>query len=100
MFKAVVGSAPIAKMSLKRIGGCDLSERVRVVHDRREEVDRVDDGEIRPQPEHSGIVGGFGADEHVRVFELREAVQNLLQVGWAELGRAAPGRDVLGESRQ
>ena len=80
-----------------RVGRGDLPEDERVVHDRREEIDCVDDGQVVAQPEDSRIVVGLGADDDVRVMEGGKVVEYLGQVGRAELGRAAGRFDVLRE---
>ena len=78
----------------QRVGGSDLAERVRVVHDRREEIDGVDDRQVVAQAEYSRIVGRLGSDDQIRMIERREAVQHVHQVGRAELRRST-GRGYL-----
>ena len=82
-----------------RYGG-GLTERIRVVDDRREEVHRVDDGEIRSKAEYSRIVGRLRADNQVRMFPRRKGVQNLQQVGGAELRRSTGCGHLLRQPRQ
>ena len=44
------------------IGGCDLSEGVRIVHDRGEEVHRLDERRLGRELIHAGVVGMIKAD--------------------------------------
>ena len=55
----------------QRIGGGNLAEQIGIVDDGCEKIHRVDDGQVGPQSKHAGVVGGFGADQHVGMFELR-----------------------------
>src|SRR5918994_1148924 len=73
----------------------DLPEGIRVIDNRREEIDCVDDGEVRSQAKYSGVVGRLRPDQHVRVVELWQIVQNLHEVGWAELSGSTRGFDRL-----
>ena len=68
---------------------------VGIVDDRREKIHRVDDRQIGTQTIHPGIVGGFSADQHIGMVELRQLVQNLREVGGAELGGSTRGLDLL-----
>ena len=77
----------------ERIRRRDLPEGIRVIDNRREKIDRVDDGEVRPQAKYSGIVGGLRPDQHVRVVEFWQIVQNLHEVGRAELSGSTRGFD-------
>ena len=51
----------------QRVGGGDLAEDIGVVDDGREEVDRLDQRQLRRELIHSGVVGCVEADEHIRV---------------------------------
>ena len=51
----------------QRVGGGDLSEDVRVVNDGGEEVDRLDERQLRRELIHAGVVGCVEADEHVGI---------------------------------
>ncbi len=51
----------------KRVCGRDAAEVERVVHDGREEVDRLDEREIVAQAVHSGIVISVEPDENVPI---------------------------------
>ena len=83
----------------ERVGRGNLSEHVGVVHDRREEVDGVDDGQVRAQTKHARIVRRLGADDHIGMIDARQLPQDEREIGGAELGRAAGGGHVLGQSR-
>jgi len=72
-----------------------LAKDIGVIDDRREEIDRVDDRKVRAQSIHPGVVAGFGADEHVGILELGQLVQDLREVGGAELCCSAGGFDLL-----
>ena len=79
----------------QRVGRRDLPEDIGVIDDRREKIDRVDDRKVGAQSIHPRVVGGFGADEHVGIFELGQLVQNLREVGGAELCGSTRGFDLL-----
>ena len=49
------------------IGGCDLSEGVRIVDDGREEIDGLHQSLIGGDEIHSGVVGVIEADQNVGV---------------------------------
>ena len=48
-----------------------------------------------PKTIHPRVVGGFRSDQHIDVVKLRQAVQNLHEVGGAELGGSTRGLDLL-----
>jgi hypothetical protein len=66
----------------------DLAENVGIVHNRRKEIDRVDDGKIRPEAKYARVIGSFSSDDDVGVIKLGKAVQHVHQVGRAELSRS------------
>ena len=83
----------------QRIGRGNLAKGVGIVDNGREEVHGVDDSQVRTQTEHPGVVAGLGADQHVRVIiKLWQAVQNLHEVGGAELSSSTRGLDRLRQS--
>ena len=59
------------------------------------EIDGVDDSKVGPKTIHPRVVGGFRSDQHVDVVKLRQAVQNLHEIGGAELGSSTRGLDLL-----
>ena len=67
MESAEIGRPPMAYTSLKRVGRRDGAEGVRVVDDRREEIHRLHQGELRRQLVHAGIVGSVKPDQHVLI---------------------------------
>ena len=73
----------------ERVGGGDAPERVRVVDDRREEVDGLHDRDVVAERDDAGVVGGVGGDEHARVRRARQAREDRPQVGRGELAAAA-----------
>src|ERR1043166_215703 len=70
----------------QRVSSGDLAKKIRVVNNRSKKIHRVHDGEIRTQTKHPCVVGGFGPDQHIGVIEFGQFVQNLHEVGGAELG--------------
>ena len=70
----------------QRVRGGDLAERVRIVDDRREEVDRLDEREIVAQHEDPRVVEGLATDEDSAVGVHRHAAQRLGQVTRTQLG--------------
>ena len=72
-----------------------LAENIRIIDDRSEKIDGVHDSEVRPETIYPRVVGGFRSDQHIDVVKLRQAVQNLHEVGGAELGGSTRGLDLL-----
>ena len=66
-FSALIGVAAHRVDVRERVGGGDPAEVVRVVDDRREEVDRADDRQVVAEAVDAGVVGGVEADEHVGI---------------------------------
>ena len=56
----------------QRVRRGDLAVRVRVVDDRREEVDRLHDRDSVGELVDAGIVAALGRDEHPRVERMRQ----------------------------
>src|SRR5262245_60680635 len=79
----------------QRISSGDLAENIRVIDDGSEKIDGVDDGEVGTKPIDPRVVGGFGSDQHIGIVKLRQAVQDLHEVGGAELGGSTRGLDLL-----
>ena len=75
-----------------------MAKNIGVIDDGSEKIDGVDDGEVGPKTIHSRVVGGFRSDQHVDVVKLRQAVQNLHEIGGAELGSSTRGLDRLGQT--
>ena len=95
MFMQVYGLAAHGVNIAQRVRRRDLPEDIGIVDNRREEIDRVDDRKVGAQSIHPGVVAGFGADQHVGIFELGQVVQNLREVGGAELCCSTRGFDLL-----
>ena len=73
----------------ERVGGGDLPEGVRVVHDGREEVHRQHEREPVGQSIDRGVVAGLRSHQHVGVGDLRQHPQHLGQILWPELAGSA-----------
>ena len=82
----------------ERVRGGDPAPVVRVVDDRREEVERGDQRLAVREPNHRGVVAGVGRDEHVGA-ELgqREGAEHGLEIGRPEL---APAPGAVAEGRE
>ena len=70
----------------QRVRRGDLSEEVRVVDDRREEVDRLHEREIVGQHEDPRVVEGLAPDEEARIRVHGHAAQRARQVTRTQLG--------------
>lgn len=73
----------------------NLAKDIGVIDDRRKKIHRVDDREIGPESIDPGIVGRVGADKQIGIPELGELVQDLREVGGAELSGSTRGFDLL-----
>ena len=67
---------------------CNGAEVVRVVDDRREEVDRLHDGDVVRQSVDGRVVARVESHEQVIVLHVREVAQDLAEVLGAELPRS------------
>jgi hypothetical protein len=63
---------------------------MRIVHDRREEVDRLHERRFGVEREDGGIVGRSGSDQDARIANLRQFAQDLREVFRVELA-GSPG---------
>jgi hypothetical protein len=72
-----------------------LAKDIRVIHDRGKKIHRVDDRQIGSESIHTRVVGGLGADKQIGVLKLGQLVQNLREVGGAELSGSTRGLDLL-----
>ena len=70
------------------VGGANSPEVVRVIHDRREEVQRHDQGAVAGDLVDSGIVPRGRIGEDARVGYRKKVAQNLRELGLAELTRS------------
>ena len=73
----------------ERVRRGDLAERVRIVDDGREEVDRLHEREIFRQLKHAGVVEGLAPDEQPRVRFDRDAGEGLREIETSELRGAS-----------
>ena len=82
----------------ERVGGGDAAVVVGVVDDRREDVDRLDQGEIVAQLDDGGVVGRVVADQHARIGGDRQAASALCRSAWLILA-AQPAKRASSVSR-
>jgi hypothetical protein len=78
----------------QRIRRGDSAERIRIVHNRREEVERLHESALLRQPVDARIVRGVEADHHVGIAGSRESRKRLVQNLWTEFRRSTRGLDV------
>ena len=78
----------------QRIGRGDGSIREGIVHDGREEIDGLHQGQIGGHTIHARIVGRVIADQHIRIRHARHAAQDLVQNLWTKLARSTGRFDV------
>ena len=64
----------------ERIRHGDPTEGVRIIHDRGEKIDGLDDGQVVAEPVNPGILGMLHADDQVRIGNERQILQRFLQV--------------------
>ena len=82
----------------QRVGRGDLSEVVRIVDDRREEVDRLHEREIIGQPEHPRVIEGLTTDEDSGIGSRDERRESAGQVTRTQLGGSTRAAGELGQS--
>jgi hypothetical protein len=73
----------------QRVGRGDPAEVVRVIDDRREEVDGLDERQIRAHGEHGRVVGAGRADQQPRIGRRLQLAHDRQQVGGGQLATAA-----------
>src|SRR5579884_3054001 len=61
----------------ERIGCRYLAIDIRIIHDWRKKVDRLNDGEVVAEAVHSRVVVRFGADEEIGIIHLGYVAQDL-----------------------
>ena len=89
------GDAAHREDVVERVRRGDRAEVVRVVDDRREEVDREDERPLVVEPVDRGVVGRVEPDEQVLGLGRHEAAQQLLEPrGRVLRGAAACGREI------
>ena len=89
------GAPPIANTSFSAFVAAIVAEVVRVVDDRREEVDREHERALVVELVDRGVVGGVEPDEQVLGLGGHEAAQQLLEPrGRVLRGAAACGREI------
>ena len=81
------------------VGGGDGAEGVGVVDDRREEVDRRDDGEVVAHTVDARIVGAVEPDQRIGVADQRHLRERFDQRGAPELAAAAATPSHVGQPR-
>ncbi len=80
------------------IGGGNLAIDERIVHHRREEVDRLNERNLVGQLVDAGVVVRFGADQQVGVIDLGDVAQNLSDLPGGQFARSAGARGVVDEA--
>ncbi len=85
-------------MSDKRVRRGDLSELVRVVDDRREEVDGLHDRDVVGHAKDPRVIERFVADEDSRIGLSRERRERGGQVTRTHLGRSTRAARELGQA--
>jgi hypothetical protein len=75
-----------------------LSINERVVDDRREEVDGLNERNLVGQPVDAGVVVRLGADKQVGIIELGNVAQDLSDLPGGQLARSAGARSVVDEA--
>ncbi len=83
----------------ERIGGGDLPELIGIVHDRREKVYGLDEGQIGGDTIDARVVAGCQADEKVGIGGNVEITQNLRELGWPNLAGSTGAADKMGQAR-
>jgi len=84
----------------ERVGGGDLSERIRIVDDRGEEVDCLHEGETFGQHENPRIVEAFATDDEAGIGAQRERGERLREVARTQLGGSTGAARELRQSEK
>ena len=61
----------------QRIGRPDLSKQERIVHNRGEEIHRLDHGKLIADSVNSGIIGSINSNKQIIIIKLWQLTQNL-----------------------
>ena len=84
----------------QRVRGGDLPEEVRIVDDRREEVDGLDEREIVGQHKDPRIVEGLAPDDEARIGLEGQTAQRARQVTRTQLGGSTSAARERGEAEE
>src|SRR5919106_1278178 len=84
----------------ERVRGGDASKRVRVVDDRRKEIDGLNEGEIIGQDENARIVEGLTPNEQAGVVARREWGYGAREVTRTHLGGSTGAAGERGETEE
>jgi hypothetical protein len=76
----------------ERVGGRDSTEAERIIDNRGEEVERLNERAVCVDPEDTGIIRGRKADEHIGMSPFWYLIQDLDQAGGAQLAGSAGAR--------
>ncbi len=79
------------------VGGGDLAESVGIVHDGREEVDRLDQRHVGSELVNAGVVGVIETYKNIGIVLARQLAEHLVENRRAQFGSAATGFDRLGQ---
>jgi len=81
----------------QRIRRGDLTEGERIVNDRREKIDRLDQRQLVVYLDDACIVGGVGADQQSWIVYRRQSLQDFAQLRRAQLRRSTSARNRGGQ---
>ena len=84
----------------ERVGRGDLSEAIRVIDDRREEIDRLDEGEIIGQHEDAGVIVGLATDDEPGIGAHGKCAQRAREVARTQLGGSTRAAGERRETKQ
>ena len=68
------------------VGDCDSTVVIRVVDDRRKEIERLDHRQVVGEPIYGGVVRRRDPYKQVRMGDRRQLAQDLSQVVWTKFG--------------
>ena len=82
----------------ERVGGGDLAVRIRVVHDRGEEINGLHQRGSRRPSVHTRIVRGPVVDKDAVVIRARNVTQHVGELACGEFARSTGAGDELGQT--
>ncbi len=75
-----------------------MAEEARVIDDRGEKIDGLNDGKVVGEAIDGGIVAGFEAHNHVRIRLPGKPLEDCIEDARAQFGRTASGFSCRGQS--
>ena len=79
------------------VGRCNRAKKVRIIHNRREKIDGLDDRKLIRELVNSRIIGCLSPNQQIGIVELWQFAQNLSEVLRTQLRRSTSAMTVASQ---